>query len=604
MATNEIHPKHKIDDAKACGGTGLLRQIACWMPGLAVLMLGLSVITTTCADPDLWGHIQYGREVLRDGVLPETATWTFAAEGARWVNHENIAELLLAWSFDTFGTPGLTSLKLLLAVLLLGSMMISVRTAGASWIATGLIVVLVCANMQFHWHFRPQILTYTSLAGMLLIWRCTFCDFQLQKPSVRKHLLRRQIWLWCLPPLMCFWTNSHGGFAAGLAILSAAHGLACFQLLLSTRLRYWKLLVNISLVTVACFAASLVNPYGTGLWKFMLDALLLPRPEISDWGRLELLTTESIRFWALMLIAVVAWKPVFRQRWIQTTILLLLLWQGLSHCRHLSIFAVVCGFWIPGPLTERLSRFVQRLSSAYVKQQSLSPVRSPAAQPSLAAGIALTLLIAASMLSLGSRLNTVDVDRNEFPVSAMQYLHDHKLSGKTVVTFNWAQYAIGCFAQDPQTFGLSRVAVDGRFETCYPREITDIYFDFWMGTPNSNARYRSPKSGPFDATKALTFLDPELVLLCRHQLPSVRVMQNHAADWTLLYQDSLAQIWGRTSRYGDPKSADFIAPEHRQITDDVQKGNVSYPAYPVLDRHDPSAHGTRSTSIEGPAGRS
>ncbi|MBL8811035.1 MAG: hypothetical protein JNM43_12725, partial [Planctomycetaceae bacterium] len=343
MATTNINPKHISHDATTCGGTGLLPKINRLIPAVAVLVLGLSIITTTCADPDLWGHIQYGREVLRDGFLPETATWTFAAEGAPWVNHENIAELLLVWSFDTFGTPGLTGLKLLLAVSLIGTMMISVRTAGASWTATGLAVVLVCANMQFHWHFRPQILTYASLAGMLVIWRFTFYDFQLQSSSVRKHLLRRQFLLWCLPPLICFWTNSHGGFAAGLAILSAAHGLACFQLLLSTRLRYWKLLVNITLVTVACFAASLVNPYGTGLWKFMLDALLLPRPEISDWGRLELLTTESIRFWALMLVAAVAWKPVFRHRWIQTTILLLLLWQGLSHCRHLSIFAVVCG---------------------------------------------------------------------------------------------------------------------------------------------------------------------------------------------------------------------------------------------------------------------
>jgi len=72
----------------------------------AILMTGLATMTTNCADPDLWGHVQYGREVLHDGVLPRTATWTYAAEGAAWVNHENIAEFLLAWTVDAWGSQG------------------------------------------------------------------------------------------------------------------------------------------------------------------------------------------------------------------------------------------------------------------------------------------------------------------------------------------------------------------------------------------------------------------------------------------------------------------------------------------------------------------
>ncbi|MFO0977052.1 MAG: hypothetical protein U0996_11685 [Planctomycetaceae bacterium] len=566
------------------------------LPFLAILTLALSVLTTSCADPDLWGHIQYGREVLRDGVLPTQATWTFAAEEAPWVNHENIAELLLAFAFDTFGSAGLIATKLALAVLLLSLMLYAARASNASWSAAAIVVILVCANMQFHWHFRPQILTYVSLAIILAIWRKTFGDFRLQDARIRKHLIRHQAWLWCLPPVLCFWTNSHGGFAAGLAILSAAHGLACLQILVSTGLRHRTLLINITLVTIACFGASLVNPYGTGLWKFMLDALLLPRPEISDWGRLELFTAESVRFWALLFVGIIAFGSSARQRWIQATIMALLLWQGLSHCRHLSIFAVVCGFWIPGPFTERIRLFLHRLSKVEPQAPSVQ-------SRSFSTAAILMLLIVLSTARLGTKLASVDVDRNEFPVAAMQFLHDHGLTGRTVVTFNWAQYAIGCFANDPETFCNSRVAVDGRFETCYPREITDIYFDFWMGTPDSRVRYRSPKSGPFDPAKALTFRDPDLILLCRHQLPSVRIMETHAAQWTLLYQDSLAQIWGRTSRYGEPGASDFVPPEDRRITDEVQEGNVAYPAYPTpYDQLDKSEN-ARSTRTESPADR-
>jgi hypothetical protein len=67
--------------------------------------------------------VQYGREVLRDGTFPRTTTWSFAAEGAQWVNHGNIAELLLAWTVDSFGMLGLPAMKLVLAIIILGLMM-------------------------------------------------------------------------------------------------------------------------------------------------------------------------------------------------------------------------------------------------------------------------------------------------------------------------------------------------------------------------------------------------------------------------------------------------------------------------------------------------
>jgi len=142
MNVNDSKSMHFSGDSTAGAATGVFQQMTGWFPGFAILVLGISILTTTCADPDLWGHIQYGREVLRDGVLPETATWTFAAEGAPWVNHENIAELMFAWSFDTFGNPGLIGLKLVLAITLLVLMMISVKTAKASWIAVAVVGVV------------------------------------------------------------------------------------------------------------------------------------------------------------------------------------------------------------------------------------------------------------------------------------------------------------------------------------------------------------------------------------------------------------------------------------------------------------------------------
>ena len=167
----------------------------------AILCIGLSSMTSNCADPDLWGHVQYGREVLRDGTLPRTTTWSFAAEGAQWVNHENIAELLLAGTVDAFGMPGLPAVKLVLAVIILGLMMRSACRENCGWLAIGVTVFLVGTNLQFHWHFRPQILSYASLAAMLAIWQRAFhCSNALYCDAELSLLHRQMQVLWLLPP--------------------------------------------------------------------------------------------------------------------------------------------------------------------------------------------------------------------------------------------------------------------------------------------------------------------------------------------------------------------------------------------------------------------
>ena len=555
----------------------------------AILSVGLAAMTTNCADPDLWGHVQYGREVLRDGTLPQTTTWSFVAEGAQWVNHENIAELLLAWTFDTFGVVGLPIMKLILAVVILALMMRTARLAQCDWLPIGITVLLVASNLQFHWHFRPQILSYVSLAAMLTIWQRAFACPDATFGAVAVSTLGRQMRsLWLLPPLLCFWANAHGGFAAGVAILIAFHGMVSLQLLLAHGRQAAGLVMLLVMVTLTSVAATLVNPYGLTLWKFMFAALQLPRPEISDWGPLELWTFESIRFWMLALTAVGGFTFALRQHrhailtsqfLSQAVLMILLLWQGISHCRHLSIVAIVCGFFLPVPL-HRLISFAaagfQRRAAELTNVTAATHGRNR-----LLVSCVLSTILIFNVVRLAPLMTDVSVDRDEFPVAAMQFMHDHNLHGKVVVTFNWAQYAIGCFAEERDPARQSRVAVDGRFETCYPREITDIYFDFWLGTNDPKQRYRSPQAPAFDPAKALEFHAPDLVLLSREQGPSVREMQRHTDEWVLLYQDSMAQLWGRQSIYNAPASTQFLAVSLRHVTDDAQTGSVSWPAVPV-----------------------
>ena len=64
----------------------------------ATLLTCAIALAPNVPDPDLWGHVQYGRDWLAQG-FHTTTTYSYTAEGYRWVNHENLAELVSVRKF-------------------------------------------------------------------------------------------------------------------------------------------------------------------------------------------------------------------------------------------------------------------------------------------------------------------------------------------------------------------------------------------------------------------------------------------------------------------------------------------------------------------------
>jgi len=154
-----------------------------------------------------------------------------------------------------------------------------------------------------------------------------------------------------------------------------------------------------------------------------------------------------------------------------------------------------------------------------------------------------------------------------------------------VVNFNWAQYAIAGLSPH------STVAFDGRFRTCYPQEVVDMHFDFIFGE-KKKLRHRSESSPPIveNQFRILEYGSPEIVLLDRNYTNAADVMRQASdagtPEWTLLYRDAIAEVWGRTARFADPTSADFIPPAMRVETDKPLVGAFDWPALPDYSLHE------------------
>ncbi len=580
------------------------RQADVWLQrgfiGL-ILLSAATAMSYNFADPDLWGHIRYGEDLLRDG-LPAYTTYSYTAQEYKWVNHENFAEIVFAITNAVAGAPGLMLLKTVLAMAAAWLMLQYSQRRGVHILASGSVLLIAAAVIGYRWAIRPQLLTYMYFTMMMALlgyafegwngrwhvrlpWLDKFGwnkeaeeeDARIaetgERPMEYSHLRLRLLWL--MPLLICLWTNSHGGFAAGLAIYTAY--LMCRGAEAVMR-RGWEaagILKRFGLMIAAGFFATFLNPYGPGLHQWMLSSLGSPRPEITEWWPPDMLTGGAAMIW--MLIGLFVASLLFTRRSRDFTQLVLLgvtFWQSMEHQRHLPFFAILCAFWLP----EHVQSLFLRMRGEAKEIEAEEPTGK--SRMYLFGGMAVAYAVLLGMLV--PKLLDVPVPRSDFPVSAVDYVKQNRLNGKMVVTYNWAQYAIAALGPStPEGEDGVKISFDGRFRTSYPAEVVDMHFDFLLGDGDSRVRHRD-STAPFDADRVLEYRRPELLLLNRNQKHSTRTVEQNQDQWVLLYQDELAQVWGLRWKFGSPKSPDYIPPEKRQISDQPQIGNVAWPAIPKV----------------------
>lgn len=550
----------------------------------AVLLVCGLCLSRNMADPDLWGHVQYGRDALAHGVLP-TTTYSYIAQGYPWINHEILAELILAVAADWTGPIGIMTLKVALGIGVIGTIVWLAVRRGVNLFAAAFTALLVGLTLADHWSCRPQLFSYVATAAMLALlswcfegwegpWRFSAwpLKFDPQSQPPLDYSSPRMRYLWLMPILMVAWTNAHGGFLAGYCIFTAYLFLRGVEVYLARGAESFGLLRRFALMIVATGLATFINPYGPLFHLWLFDDLKVPRPEILEWRPPNFADPLSIPF--ALLLATWLLTLVFSKRqrdFTHTVITGLLLWQSLEHGRHGAFFALAFGFW-SAPHVESL---LERLGVGRDKT-SLTESITPRMQQVFAGGLCVVFALLGFFLV--QRVTDLSVPRDQYPVSAFEFIKQQGFRGKLMCTFNWAQYALAAFAPQPGDEGLT-VHVDGRCRTSYSQEMLDAHFDFILGDVGPDVRYRDPKSGPYDPARVLRDGDPDLILLCRQQVNSVDTMERHTAEWTLLYQDALAQVWGRMTKYGDPSSSDFLPPCCRRIGDEKQTGSELWPAF-------------------------
>ncbi len=536
---------------------------------IVAMALGCAIpLSLNLVDPDLWGHVRYGQDWLAEGALPRTASHTFTAVDYPWINHENLAELAFAVGYEKLGTSGLLVAKCAWGMAILLSMVWVARRHGVHAFTVWALMLLVAANLQAFFPLRPQLLSFALCAITLMLLDRGFCDW-----SETRTIHWRT--LWPLPLVFVVWVNAHGGFVLGLCIVGAYFGGRILESLIRDRLASWPRVLALSVLGLSCVGATFANPYGGGMHQWLMASLGQPRPEITEWAPPKLSDPIYWQWIALLGVATLSiWATRNRRDWVQIAILAIVAWQSALHLRHIAFLALLSGFWLPVHLQSALSR-LRPSDGSQLPVMTLSPWLRRISVAALVAAIGM------QSYALKRQFTEFPVERNRFPVDALQYMADQQLHGKLVVSFNWAQYAIAALAPD------TTVAFDGRFRTCYPQEVVDMHFDFLLGEYGGN-RSRSSNSGPIDGTRVLQHGSPDLVLVDRRYENPVAIMkaesQREDHEWTLLYCDRVAELWGHRDRYDDPTHADYLPLTARVLDASPREGAVQWPALPIRSR--------------------
>ena len=460
------------------------------------------------ADPDLWGHLTFGRLILEHGRLPARDIYSYSAAAMPWRDHEWLSEVALTLCWSGLGVIGLKLMKFALSAATITLLAMGAAETGAPVMLQFVVLTIDALALGPMLQFRPQLFDFLGLSALLLL--------------LARDTYRRAGGQWIAVPMFVLWANLHGGFIIGLAVLAVYTGMLVIG---DTRAeRSFSRARRLALLTAACTLVTLLNPYGIGDWSAVMHTLGNPltRAMVSEWQPLGFKIMEEWRRSPLTAInfalaiapaAALATCLLIRPRGGDDSALVavaaLTVAAAVLSVRNLPLMVVAST--VPlcrhGAMVLADTRFARQ-------SWALRGWRHEAS----AAAIAIAVMLATGLFS--RRLP----DGYQQPHGAVAFMRARSLRGNVLCDFAWGEFLI--FHLAPQ----SRVFIDSRFDMIYPPSVLADYLDFVLVRPR--------------AGRVLAGYPHDFVLIPT-RTPVCRFMASQSG-WRRIYSDETATLFART----------------------------------------------------------
>ena len=410
--------------------------------GIFVYSSAVYFFSFITVDTDLWGHIQFGKDIWTSKALNRFDIYSYTAYGREWINHEWLSELVMYFVFNIFGSLGLLMGKLLMGIIIVYILSYISFNRISYPLVYGPVMVLAIFIMSPGFMIRPQISTFLFTAFYLYVFH--------------QYLERGKDLLWSLPFVMILWVNCHGGFLIGLGMFPVVFVIEFIAYRSGeTDKRYLYRLLFWLIITEA---SVLINPYGYRLLVFLYETLSVKR-NIWEWNPINVFDLSYLRFKVFAILVILTLFFVRdRKRYWETGIIAIAMIYAFKHQRHTPIFAIIAAPY----LIEKLSIVARRIN-LYDRIKSLPSF--------LLINISLCILIGYQLYYTSNKYvknrGNIIVDPSIYPVYAVHFLKQNEIKGNILLPFEWGEYVIW------KLYPECKVSIDGRFRTVYPQTVLD-----------------------------------------------------------------------------------------------------------------------------------
>ncbi len=372
-------------------------------------------------DPDTYWHLASGKWMVEHGQLLRADVFSSTASGAPYSVGEWLGELAIYGAYVLGGWAGLALLRaMLVAVGAFFITRVALRAAPAPFAIA--VAAIALALSEITWTDRPQLFTFALFPLVL--------ELLIVARAGRKRLLL------IVPPLILLWTNLHGGYALGLALVA----IFAAEAVLTRRNA-----VPFAAAAVLAVGASFIDPGSLGLGAAAAHATSPPRFIVEE-APPDVLRPAGFVF-ALFGLATLALALARGGTLLDALLLVPLFWLGLSAQRHMPYFALAATPYIASGLSDLWWRW--RPASRFGLPRPVIV--------GLGAGLA-AMIVASVVTAPFAPLET------QYPTAARAKLA--ATSGNLLNEYDWGGYLIWRVPERP-------VFIDGRLFVFLPDVLTE-----------------------------------------------------------------------------------------------------------------------------------
>lgn len=406
-------------------------------------------------DGDTGYHIRAGEYILKTFSVPRYDIFSYLSPALPWTAHEWLSEVVMALVHRVSGLGGVVVFFAGIIAAVYYLLFKIIRSYKGNIFVAISIILLVILSSQIHWLARPHIFS-------LLIIVAWYYLLDLYEYSDRNYL-------YLLPPIMLLWVNLHGGFIIGI-ILNGIYligNIAKFVTAAGDEKEiYMKKIRVLGLITIGCFLATFINPYGYHilLFPFRLTSNRFIMDNIIEFFSPNFHDPLFFKYLLLLMITVFAISKKSLNI-IELMLTVLFTYMALYSVRYIPLFAMIVGI-ILVKQTEHIVGQSQTKFMSFIKKRAERIGSVDAAAKGYLWPIAGILAVLLLLLN-GNVVHRFDEET--MPVAAVEFLQEEHLPGNMFNNDEFGDYMI--YTAWPEY----KVFFDGRSDMYGAEHIKEYY---------------------------------------------------------------------------------------------------------------------------------